>query len=378
MILYTIIAALTIVLACQVRTISYDEVSRSRGRVVNGILLAAIFTILTGLAALRLGVGNDYGTYVVTCHEIFVRGYVVTEPGYNLVVRLLYALSGKEDYLLMFAVFAAAITAVFLKAMRDQSESFGLTFFLFMTLGIYFRSFNTVRYYFVLALAIYSLKYITDEINWQNIAKFLIIIVFASFFHKSVLVVIPMYLIARLKWNKWIIGLIAVGGAAVLVFNKQFMELALRLYPSYKNTEYVEEVHSIFENAPIIIRCVLVMALCIYCYKESIEEHTDNRTYMNMNVMAIILYVCCYWLPLVTRFGYYLITVQILLVPNVIMSVKNPDKRKRLIFLVLLIGIMYFVYFLMTATSDGVRVLPYKSWVFSDQQWLDQRNLSSK
>lgn len=376
MIIYIIVAALTITLACQVKPITYGESRYSRRNVVNFLLIAAIFVILTALAALRRGVGNDYGNYVVTCHEIFVNAFVVTEPGFNFVVRLLYTLSGSENYLLMFAVFGAAIAAFFLKAFREESDCFGLTFFLFITLGIYFRSFNTVRYYFVLAIALYSLKYVTAKIDAENMIKFVALILFAALFHKSVLIVIPMYLIARCRWNKCIMGMIVLGGAVVLALNTRLMDLALRLYPSYKNTDYIDETHTILENAPIVIRCILVIILCLVCYKEAIQDRADNRTFFNMNIMAVVLYLCCYWLPLVTRIGYYLITAQVLLVPNVIMSVKNPEKRKRLIVIVLLAGIVYFVYFLMTATNDGVRVLPYRSWLFYEHRWLDQRDLS--
>lgn len=376
MVLYTAVAALTIVLAFQIKPTSYGEYVRtSRQNVFNFLLLACIFTVLSALAALRHEVGNDYGTYVVTCHEIFVKGYVVTEPGYNLVVRILYTLSGKEDYLLMFAVFGMAIVAIFLQIFKKQSDSFALSFYLFMTLGIYFRSFNTVRYYFVLALAIYSLNFIVDDLDASNIIKFLAVILFAATFHKSVLAVIPMYFIARLKWNKWIIGAMTAGAIVVLMLNRQLLNLVLKLYPSYANTEYVSQTHSIFENAPIIIRCILVIALCGFCYREAIENRIDNRTYMNLNIMAIVLYICCYWMPLVTRFGYYLITSQILLIPNIIMAIEDRDKRKRLTYIVMGIGIIYFVYFLLTAGNDGVRVLPYKSWLFYDHRWLDQRDL---
>ncbi len=390
MILYTLIAAITILMACRYRTtedldmLVYPSGSRggsflrrhfmgytTRTEALNSLMLVSIFVVLTLLAALRLEVGNDYGTYVVTCHEIFQRGYVVTEPGFNFVVRVLYTLSGKEDYLLMFGIFAAAIVAVFLKVLKEQSDSFAWAFFMFMTMGLYYKSFNTVRYYFALAIATFAIRYLVD-INRENILKFFLLILFASLFHKSVLVVIPMYFIARIPWKRWALAILAVFGLAAAFFHEQIMGIALKLYPSYNNTVYIEEQHTIIENAAPIMGCFFIIGICIICYKEAIKPRIDNRMYLNMNIMAVVLYLSCFWLPLVTRFAYYLTTVQILLIPNVICSINDTKKKKRVIIAVVAFCIIYFAYFLRQANQVGIRVLPYKSWLFYEHRWLNQ------
>ena len=152
MILYGLVAVTTIALACLVKNPSQpvmgqlhksNEYTRRQG--VNALSLLAIFTILFLLSALRMEVGNDYETYVDTFHEIYVGGYVVTEPLFNAVVKLICELSGGENYLLIFAVFAFVTIWIFLKVMYEQTEDFPMAFFLFMTLGIYFRTFNNSK-----------------------------------------------------------------------------------------------------------------------------------------------------------------------------------------------------------------------------------------
>jgi hypothetical protein len=399
MVLYILIAAITVLLAYKVKTAGYSEYDKvtdtgagtgtgsgagtvlpasrlyrgyaPRYRAVNALMVLSIFVVLTLLAALRLEVGNDYGTYVVTCHEIFQRGYVVTEPGYNFVVRLLYTLSGKEDYLLMFAVFGAAIVGVFLKVLLEQADDFAPAFFVFMTMGFYFRSFNTVRYYFALAIATFALRYLV-RIDVQGMIKFFGLILFAALFHKSVLVVIPMYFIARIPWKKWALIPLCVFGAVAALLHEQIMTIALKLYPSYNNTVYIEESHTIFENAAPILGCLFVIGLCIFFYKEAVSDRPDNRMYLNMNIMAVALYLSCFWMPLVTRFAYYLSTCQVLLLPNIICSIRDPVRKKRAGILVAVFCLLYFAYFLYQADNVGVRVLPYKSWLFYDHRWLNQ------
>ena len=124
--LYAVIAATTIGLACLVNNQPQpvagqlhkaNGITRRQG--INFLSLLAVFTILFLLSALRMEVGNDYETYVDTFHEIYVGGYVVTEPLFNAVVKILYELSGGENYLLVFAVFSFVTIWIFLKAMYD-------------------------------------------------------------------------------------------------------------------------------------------------------------------------------------------------------------------------------------------------------------------
>lgn len=126
----------------------------SRRRAFDIVCLTAIFLILALVSALRLEVGNDYGKYVENFHEIWAgtdQAYVVTEAGFNFVVWLIYTISGYENYLLVFAVFGAVTAFLFLKALYEQSDCFWQSFAMFMLLGVYFRTFTTVRYYLALA-----------------------------------------------------------------------------------------------------------------------------------------------------------------------------------------------------------------------------------
>jgi hypothetical protein len=271
----------------------------------------------------------------------------------------------------MFAVFGAAIVAIFLKVLLEQSDSFSIAFFVFMTMGFYYRSFNTVRYYFALAIATFALRYLM-KIDVQGMIKFFLLILFAALFHKSVLIVIPMYLISRVQWKKWALIPLALFGVVAGLLHEQIMAIALKLYPSYNNTVYIEESHTIYENAAPILGCLFVIALCAYCCRDALSERTDMRMYLNMNVMAVVLYLSCFWMPLITRFAYYLTTCQVLLLPNIICSIKDPVKKKRVTLLVIAFCLVYFAYFLYQAGNVGIRVLPYKSWLFYEHRWLNQ------
>ena len=378
MILYAVVAITTIALACLVNNQPQPVTGQlhitkgyTRRQGLNTLSLLAIFTILFLLAALRLEVGNDYGTYVDTIHEIYVGGYVVTEPLFNAVVKVLCELSGGENYLLVFAVFAFVTIWIFLKALYEQTDDFPLAFFLFMTLGIYYRTFNTVRYYFVLAITLYSFRYIFRK----EYGKFIMLIVLAAFFHKSVLVVIPIYLIANMTWKKWHVAVLTVGAACMVLFQDLIMKIALELYPSYKDTIYLETESGLGGNLMSIVRCVAVLVLALICYKDVWKEEKENRFYFKLNFLAILLYLCGSFLPLVGRICYYLMTSHILFIPAILGSIKNNRKKKIFTVLVIMAGVIYFLLFLKSANQPGVRVLPYKSWLFYEKEFLNAETI---
>lgn len=379
MIFYGLLGAAAIALACLV---NQETAGREHGagavtrrQAMNGAVLFTLFLLMAGVASLRIDVGNDYGNYVTTFHEIYVGGYVVTEPGFNLLVKLLYLLAGGENYLLVFGFFAVVTAILFLKAMYDQSVDFTISFALFMLLGLYFRTFNTVRYYFVLAITLYSLRYVLKK----EYGKFILLILFAALFHKSVLIVIPLYLIASCRWKKWQVILGSILAASLPLFREFWMGVVLKLYPSYQNTIYLQKETGLEGSLMGIIRCAAVLVLGCCAYRETIKENKANLLYFKLNLLGMALYTCASFLPLVSRFGYYLITAQVFLVPGILKNMpdtlqggKSLRNKKRIMYVfTAAFCLLYFVYFLLTAHQEGVRVLPYQSWIFTEKEWLN-------
>ena len=254
MIFYGMIAVVTVALAMLVRVLPMQEQTGyvkagagiSRQQACNGLCLFSIFLLLFAVAACRMNVGNDYAKYVEFMHLIAcdAYNYVPTEVGFNVLVTVLYELAGSENFLLVFAVFAFATLWLFLKSMYEQSDSFGWSFFLFMAFGFYFSTFNTVRYYLALAMAIYSIKYVLQK-EW---GKFVLLVLLGSTFHKSMLVILPLYFLATLAWKKWQLALMAAFCTTFFFLQDFYLKVVVFLYPSYEDTEYldVESVGSIF------------------------------------------------------------------------------------------------------------------------------------
>ncbi|MDE6882818.1 MAG: EpsG family protein [Lachnospiraceae bacterium] len=376
MILYITVAAVTTLLAGMVNCRPALQPYRiTRQQMCNRVCLSAVFVILSALSACRLNVGNDYARYVEFMHLVNCDAYVPTEIGFNLLVKLLYGLSGFENYLLVFAVYAFVTVGIFLLAMYEQSEDFPLTFFLFMALGYYFQTFSTVRYYLALALALYSMKFVLRG-QW---GRFLVLILLGSAFHKSLLVVIPLYFLATLPWKKWQLAVGALFCTTFLFCQDFYLKLVVLLYPTYEDTEYLEGGTSYIN----ILRCTAVLAFAGIVYWEErrlrgeaeiSKEDAEVRDglaaaehfYFYLNLGALVLYVFCSFLPIISRIGYYLTISHLFYLPLLLGRLR--DGRWRSVFRggILLAAILYFMIYMSRAGNDGTLILPYKTFLFHD------------
>ncbi len=268
---------------------------------------------------------------------------------------------------MVFAVFALVTLIFFLKAFIAQSESFSQSFFLFMTLGLYFQTFNTVRYYLALSVALFSMRYVLEK----DFMKFVFWILVAAMFHKSVLLVIPVYWIASCQWKRWHVVAGLMVSLACYVAQKLILQLALLLYPSYKNTIYLEGGGSRIH----VLRILAVLALYGWFEWYTKDKLKNNLCYKkiqfygHLNLLAFAAGTFFSFLPVVTRIVYYFSVSQLFMIPLILQNIDDKIVQKRVGRIIYAVCIVYFGVFLLEAHQDGVGLLPYRSWLFETQRY---------
>ena len=336
------------------------------------IRLSIIFWILFIPSALRIYTGNDYRTYIYHFHDSYRDIFVVTEAGFNAVAKYVYSFLDEEYFLVLFALFAFVTILFFLKAMYEQSCDFGMSFMLFMAYGLYFQTYNTVRYYMALAIVFYALRFVRD----RQYVKFLIAVLVAALFHKTAIAVLLIYPVCRMRWTIYHYVIIVTAGISGLIFKSQYMDLFVRLYPSYKNEpEYLASGGvSIINILRVAAVLAFAIAVLIFCGKEQ-QKNEAIGFYFRMNVAALVLYLCFSFVPFLSRLGYYLIISQVLLIPELIkmsegIKIKNIkfNIKKVLVAGVTFCAAVYFAMFMYKATAENVKILPYSTWLTYDNE----------
>ncbi len=377
MTVYLILTAVVLVLCCFVQSCAEENCGSDSGylrlpgvgrslfirnrRALSGGCLLGMLVLLTLTESLRINIGNDYARYVEFMHLVRSDAYVPTEVGFNLFVRLIYGMCGYENYLLVFALFSLLTCGIFLLAIRRQAESFAFSFFLFMMFGYYFQSYNTVRYYLALAMAVYGIRYLLE----RAYLPFLAVVLLAATFHKSVLVVLLLYPLALVPWKKWHLAAGTLFCCSFLFFQDFWLRVVVFLYPSYEDTEYLTGSGLQYGN---ILRCLAVVALALLYYKEAVKESRRNRFYFYCSLGALALYTFCSFLPIISRIGYYLTVTQIFFLPSILRSIPQEKKKQRYFWtaVVILAAVAYFALFLHRASAQNIKIVPYRSFLFTD------------
>ena len=360
MLFYLMFTIITVVISFAIKT-QYQSNSRimiTRQIAFEKWMLLFLFVLLVAVSAGRYYVGNDYGEYIEIFRKISMDRSVSSEIGFNSIVRMIQLVFGKDRFLPIFAVFSIATVAFFLKAVREQCDWFGYGFFLFMASGYYLSSLNTIRYYFALAIAVYAAKHAIK----REIVSFVLWILFAAMFHKTVLVVIPVYLFASFTWKKWQWGLIVAGCASLLLFQNLFRKIIFMIYPFYENSVF-DTGETSYLN---IVKGIAILLFALLFYKTPAFLRRDNRFYFQLNIVAVLLYVFASFIPEISRIAYYFNFFQIFLIANLLTSIPVEEKRKKWV-LSLGVGAAYVVYFgifLLRAGDVSLRIVPYATWIF--------------
>lgn len=361
MAVYLILAAITCGLACLVdkENIRLEGNVVTRGYYKNKTVYLMIFFLLFAISAGRIAVGGDYWRYT-SIFNLLAQNRdkgVATEFGFNLIVKAVQHLIGSDGkkYIVIFALIAFITIYFFMKALEKLSDNYALSFFLFIMLGYYASSFNSIRNYLAFAVAFYSVSCLLKK----EYTKFAVLVLLASTIHISILLVLVMYPLGKIKWKPWVFAVIGAGCLFLLLCPELCRKMVFLIYPQYEGTIYDTGEVS-YTN---IARCFGVLFLSIPLYKRAIKGDEKYLFCFKMNIFATIVYCLCSFLPVVSRIGYYFNIFQILLIPRLIDSMPKKWMRIASVILVVLLGVGYYVYFLNGSRYDNTRLVPYFNWI---------------
>ncbi|MDB3999942.1 EpsG family protein [Schleiferiaceae bacterium] len=281
----------------------------------------SVLIILSLFAGLRSSeVGTDTGAYVSSFSKIknvdIFDLSTSRESGYLLFEKAIQRLH--VDYWVMLFFIALVIVYLNLKVISALSYNVGLSTFLFIALGSYLFLFNGARQ--GLASGFYGLAVL--NVRKENLQRYLLWIVIAFTFHRTVLIMVPFYFLIRQHYS--LKNLFLTVFSTLLIMG--FLNELLRFFP-----EAITEKYLAYENRGArggeLLTLFYVALPIVFVYVRRLiraELIADYDIYLNMTILNGMIYLYVYLFGLdvnILRVTLYLSLSYLLLWPIIFKSV---------------------------------------------------------
>lgn len=300
------------------------------------ILIAVLSLVL--VSGLRNNIGDTY--FYMHAYKVaeFNWEYIQNnkDMGFNIFQMILKGYT--NDPQAMVFITALITNLLIVLTLYKYSRLIEISLYVYITSGMYLVSMNGIRQYLAAAIVFAATKYIFDG-NWKMYA---LIVLFASTFHQSALVLIPVYfLIRRRAWSGVTFLLLFLAVLIVIGFN-QFTEV---LFKAIEDTQY-SQYKEFHEGGANILRVAVDSTPLILAYigKDRLREiFPECDVIVNMALLGTVFMFISTQNWIFARFSIYFGLYQLILIAWVIKLFTKKD-RKLIYYSILLCYFIYFVY----------------------------------
>lgn len=330
-----------------------------RSKKIFVIVTTVQMIILNGLRSRHVGIDTlRYEKRFLQIGENTEFPSIVEEPAFDFVQQVVIFYTDNFNVWL-FLVSSFVFSAIGLFVYR-YSSNYYISYILIITLDYFDFAFSGMRQMIAMVIILFTYKYVIEK----KLLQFVLIVFIASLFHLSAVVVLPLYFIVNVDWNKINLSLIFFAYMIVYFLRYDIGWLFLNLY--YRSdTEMVNRFfnpNSIGRLSLFILGLVVLGAIVTNPFKYKVRE---NIVLINIMLFSFILQSFSSVSYLFTRLNMYYLFFIIIYLPNIFKNIdKLPKPLNRIdhryynLIINTLIIIILTVYYI-NATQVESNILPY-------------------
>lgn len=293
----------------------------------NILFLSLTCTFMLFIFTSRYGIGFDYFNYYTLFNQCKNLSFIdiltfkgPIEPGFGLILKLISFIT--TDIVIMYLILGIIAFSTLGFYVYKFSPSPFISIYLFVTFGFMFGLMNLFRQYFAAIIFLFAIKFIKEK----KLLPFLLITILAASIHKSALLILPVYFIARLNitWK----SLTFYGALTLLSYI--FCDYAINFITQYIYTAYnlkTGELSSFMAGMP----WKFVFVPFVYCLtailmkNKLIKRDPGNIVLINFSIYTLMFWIMMTRHLLLERPSNYLYISSILLGAEVITCL-NPNE----------------------------------------------------
>lgn len=320
------------------------------------VLIAMIS--LTVVSGFRYKSGTDFATYTENYQYLYIGGTELdveeeTDIGFTIFCRFLYNIS--TDPQIMFLTSAMITNVLIVLNLMKYSKRFELSMWLYITTFVYYSTFNGLRQWMASAIIFTGTKYLLEE---RSFKKYLPIVLFASLFHQSALIMVPIYFfIDSSTFSKRNLFIMLGFMFAVFAYSL-FLPILSTFLEGTQYAHYVQIFKTDTNGINPLRLAVYFAPIGIAClYYKQINHDNDIKIdrLLNMCVIGFLIMFMAMRQVFFARLIFYFDLYYLLLIPRLIDI--GDEKFKR--FLYYSIAVAYFAFSYLLLRSGEAWILPY-------------------
>ena len=318
----------------------------------NMFMAILTFSFLIVLAGLRSGMA-DTPAYIQNFKDLpanitelyrVVSSYEKSN-GFYFFAGLIKCFISKDYHVWLFIV--ATINGICVAfTLKKYSSNFAISALLFILTCYYTWMFNGLKQFFVATIMFAA----TGLILKKKVIPYIILVLFMSTFHNSVLIFIPVYFIVQGEaWNKRTIVFILLTIMA-MIFANQFTNIFNDVVENTTYSESMQEIGKTDDGTNIIRILVESIPMIIsFVYRKKIKEISTPiiDLCINMSIMGSGIYVISKILSsgvMIGRLPIYFTMYNLILLPWLIQNLFDKNTKRLMYYLMIVCYFAFFYY----------------------------------
>lgn len=285
---------------------------------------------LTLVSGLRVSVGYDYDAYAAFFQSIHAQGlpaFLVEnprmEPGLFLLMAPIARLTDNPQW--MFLAVAALCSGLLLLFIRRYvpPRYVWVSVYAFVGLTFFYGTMNLMRQSVAGLIALFCYPFAREK-KW---APYFVLLLAAALFHRSALVLLPLYWIARLPAGR--VSLCAYGAVGTALYFG--ITPLLRMVTRYIYTSYDPASSMLMQPGSIsyVIVPALLFGFAVLLRRPLLEKDRRNSVFFHAGALTLLCYVLMTRHFLVERLAIYFFLPVIWLLPQALEVLEIPLTRAK-------------------------------------------------
>lgn len=262
------------------------------------------------------------------------------EIGFYYLMKIFCLLNIKIYY---FYSFVTIISFILLsKFIKDNCKYLPLAILIYFFADLYLFSFSTLRQSLAIMISLYSLSKMINNNQFYKDIKWWIYSIVAILFHNSIIYLLVMVLISKIRFNKKRLVLLMLIGFLIFPIVQYVLPKVL-IYSNYFQ-KYTNTLYYTFDFTPsYFIIALFIFILAYINYDKLVESNKTNMYLINMTGLITIIMLNSQILLMPYRIFPLFIPVYLLFYDRLmaIISVKNIFNK----FLIILVIISPFIFY---------------------------------